>query len=142
MFLYLFSCVFIVLQISDLILKGSQVLIQKGLKNGLLRAYTQNEEENCKVISEVSVRSSNLAELCNMTKELSTLGVYEHTVNIIGSDQQSPESMDWLSHITENRSEWPQVIQLLGEKYLIPPKTSFLLSDVSCMEPLLNCKYF
>ncbi|XP_040209966.1 N(6)-adenine-specific methyltransferase METTL4 isoform X1 [Rana temporaria] len=129
-------------KISDLILKGSQVLIQEGLKNGLLRAYTQNEEENCKVISEVCVRSSNLAELCNMTKELSTLGVYEHTVNIIGSDQQSLESMDWLSHITENRSEWPQVIQLMGEKYLIPPKTSFLLSDVSCMEPLLNYKKY
>ncbi|XP_077348658.1 N(6)-adenine-specific methyltransferase METTL4 isoform X3 [Lithobates pipiens] len=129
-------------KICDLILKGSQVLIREGLKNGLLRAYTPNEEENCKVISEVCVRSNNLAELCNMTKELSTLGVCEQTVNIIGSDQQSPESMDWLSHITENRSEWPQVIQLLGEKYLIPPKTSFLLSDISCMEPLLHYKKY
>ncbi|XP_018409023.1 PREDICTED: methyltransferase-like protein 4 [Nanorana parkeri] len=129
-------------KICDLILKASQVLIQEGLKNGQLHAYTQNEEEHGKVTSAVCMRSSSLAELCNMTKELSSLGVYEHTVNIIGSDQQSSESMDWLSRITENSSEWTQVIHLLGEKYLVPPKSSFLLSDISCMEPLLHYKKY
>ncbi|KAM5157840.1 N(6)-adenine-specific methyltransferase METTL4 [Mantella aurantiaca] len=129
-------------KICDLILKGSQVLIQEGLKNGLLHAGTQNKEENCKMTSEVGVQSSNLAELCSMTKELSSLDVYEHNINIIGSDQQLPQSMDWISHITENTSKWPQVIHLLGEKYLIPPKTSFLLSDISCIEPLLHYKKY
>ncbi|XP_072267460.1 N(6)-adenine-specific methyltransferase METTL4 [Pyxicephalus adspersus] len=129
-------------KICDLILKESQTLIQEGLKNGLLNAYRQSEEENSKLTSEVCVQSSSLAELCNMTKEMSSLDVYEHSVNIIGSVQQSIESIDWPLRVTENSSEWPQVIHLLGEKYLIPPKTSFLLSDISCMEPLLHYKKY
>ncbi|XP_068093328.1 N(6)-adenine-specific methyltransferase METTL4 [Hyperolius riggenbachi] len=129
-------------QICDLILKGSLELIQEGLKKGLLHTFSQEEEGNCPTSSGVCVFRNGLAELCNMNKDLHFLGSQEYPVNIIGSEQPVSQDIDYLSCITENISEWPQLLHLLGEKYIIPPKTSFLLSDISCMQSLLHYKKY
>ncbi|XP_061851283.1 N(6)-adenine-specific methyltransferase METTL4 isoform X4 [Colius striatus] len=40
----------------------------------------------------------------------------------------------------ENSSNSAKIVVLMGQKYLVPPKSSFLLSDISCLQPLLNYK--
>ncbi|XP_073406980.1 N(6)-adenine-specific methyltransferase METTL4 isoform X2 [Dendrobates tinctorius] len=127
-------------KISNLILEGSRQLIQEGFQKGLLHSPSGAEEEKCESVSEVYSNKRNLADLCDMTRDMASGSSPVFTVNVLGTE--SPSSSDYLSHITENPSECSQVIHLIGEKYLIPPRSSFLLSDISCMEPLLHYKKY
>ncbi|XP_073535223.1 N(6)-adenine-specific methyltransferase METTL4 isoform X2 [Phyllobates terribilis] len=129
-------------KIINLILEGSRQLIQEGFQKGLLHSPSGAEEEKCESVSEVCSNKMNLADLCDMTKDMPCGSSPEYTVNILGTACSSCPDGDYLSHITENPSHCPQVIHLMGEKYLIPPRSSFLLSDISCMEPLLHYKKY
>ncbi|XP_077126426.1 N(6)-adenine-specific methyltransferase METTL4 isoform X1 [Ranitomeya variabilis] len=129
-------------KISNLILEGSRLLIQEGFQKGLLRLPSGAEEEKCEGVSEVCSNKRSLADLCDMTKDMPSGSSPEYTVNVLGTASPSSSEGDYLSHITENPSDCSQVIHLMGEKYLIPPRSSFLLSDVSYMEPLLHYKKY
>ena len=61
------------------------------------------------------------------------------TLQLMEDDAYVTEQ-DLFSRIVENTSSFTKMITLMGQKYLLPPKSSFLLSDISCMHPLLNCK--
>ncbi|XP_072008223.1 N(6)-adenine-specific methyltransferase METTL4 isoform X3 [Engystomops pustulosus] len=128
-------------KISNLILEGSRLLIEEGFKKGLLRSPSGTEEEQCKIVSDLCSNKRNLADLCDMTKELPCVSS-EYTVNVIGTRSSFSQDQDFLSRITENRSDCPQIIHLMGEKYLLPPRSSFLLSDMSYLEPLLHYKKY
>ncbi|MEE6464353.1 hypothetical protein FKM82_006235 [Ascaphus truei] len=129
-------------KIHNLILEGSKPLVQEALEKGFLQPLSGEEEENRKIVPGGCSIGGRLAELCDMAKHMPLLNVNEHTVHVLDNGTWLPEETDLLSHITENNSEWPKIIHLLGEKYLIPPKSSFLLSDVTCMEPLLHYKRY
>ncbi|XP_040288881.1 N(6)-adenine-specific methyltransferase METTL4 isoform X1 [Bufo bufo] len=129
-------------KISNLILEGSRPLIQEGFKRGLLHPPSGTEEEKCKMVSEAYSNKSVLADLCDMTKDMPCVSLPEYSVNVLDTGCQFPQDGDYLSHITENPSDCPQIINLMGEKYLLPPRSSFLLSDISCMEPLLHDKKY
>ncbi|XP_042196874.1 N(6)-adenine-specific methyltransferase METTL4, partial [Callorhinchus milii] len=47
------------------------------------------------------------------------------------------EELDLFGRVTENRSGCARVARLLGQPYLLPPASRFLLSDLSRLEPLL-----
>ncbi|XP_075069475.1 N(6)-adenine-specific methyltransferase METTL4 isoform X1 [Mixophyes fleayi] len=128
-------------KISDLILESSQLLIQEGFAKGLLQPVSRTEEEVGKIVADVCC---NLAELCDMAKEMPSMSANAYTVNVLGTGTpvEAFQNTDCLSRITENNSNWPQLIHLMGEKYLMPPKSSFLLSDISYMEPLLHYKKY
>ncbi|KAM4028180.1 N(6)-adenine-specific methyltransferase METTL4 isoform 2-T3 [Anomaloglossus baeobatrachus] len=128
-------------KISNLILEGSRQLIQEGFQKGLLQLPSGAEEEKCKIVSEGHSNKRNLADLCDMTKDMPCVSS-KYTVNLLGTKSNFSTDGDYLSHITENTSDLTQVIHLMGEKYLIPPRSSFLLSDISCMEPLLHYKKY
>ncbi|XP_053323856.1 N(6)-adenine-specific methyltransferase METTL4 [Spea bombifrons] len=123
-------------KISGLILEGSMGLIHEGLEKGFLQPVT--EDENSEVMSRLFSNTCRLAELCDMAKQMPVLNMSEHAVHALDNTNPLPQDFDFVSRITENNSYHPQIVQLLGEKYLIPPKSSFLLSDISCMEPLLQ----
>lgn len=129
-------------KISDCILEGSQLLIQEGLKKGLLHSPSGTEEEKCKIVSEVYGSKRSLADLCDMTKDMPCVSFTEYTVNVLDTGSPFSQDGDYLSRITENASDCPQIIHLMGEKYLIPPRSSFLLSDISYMVPLLHYKKY
>ncbi|XP_063779626.1 N(6)-adenine-specific methyltransferase METTL4 isoform X2 [Pseudophryne corroboree] len=131
-------------KISDVILEGSQLLIQDGFKKGLLQPVSRTGEEKATIVTDRCCHISNLAELCDMTKHMPCTTVPEYTVNVLGTGGPVGFSRDtdYVSRITENNSDWPQLIHLVGEKYLMPPKSSFLLSDISYMEPLLHYKKY
>ncbi|XP_042115942.1 N(6)-adenine-specific methyltransferase METTL4 isoform X2 [Peromyscus maniculatus bairdii] len=54
-------------------------------------------------------------------------------------NQGELDAIEYHTKVIENGSSFSKMITLMGQKYLLPPRSSFLLSDISCMQPLLNC---
>uniref|UniRef100_A0A8C5Q6A6 Methyltransferase 4, N6-adenosine n=1 Tax=Leptobrachium leishanense TaxID=445787 RepID=A0A8C5Q6A6_9ANUR len=129
-------------KISDLILVGSQSLINDGFEKGFLQPLAGKEDEKSEVESNLNNKTCGLAELCDMAKNMPTLNLAELDVRVLNDGNSVSQDTDFLSHITENPSDWPQCINLLAETYLIPPKSSFLLSDITCIQPLLKYKKY
>ncbi|XP_051826343.1 N(6)-adenine-specific methyltransferase METTL4 isoform X4 [Antechinus flavipes] len=124
-------------KIRGLILDGTTQLVQEGLKSGFLYSISKKLDNGNKAIA-MGLDSCGLAELCDMAKQLSLVNENElDTVQLIEANISVPEQ-DVFSRITQNSSNFTKMIILMGEKYLLPPKSSFLLSDLSCMQPLLN----
>ncbi|XP_068955821.1 N(6)-adenine-specific methyltransferase METTL4 isoform X2 [Petaurus breviceps papuanus] len=122
-------------KVRGLILDGTTKLVQEGLKSGFLYSLSEKLDNGNKVTT-VGLDSCGLAELCDMAKQLPLVNEND-TVQLIDADVSVPEQ-DVFSRITQNSSNFTKMIILMGQKYLLPPKSSFLLSDLSCMQPLLN----
>lgn len=126
-------------KIRKLILDGSSQLIQEGLKSGFLHPLSEKRDKHSEPIT-LPLDTCNLSELCEMAKHLPSLNEVELQTVQLMEDDLSVTEQDLFSRVVENNSSFTKLITLMGQKYLLPPKTSFLLSDVSCMHPLLNCR--
>ncbi|NXM30341.1 METL4 protein, partial [Oxyruncus cristatus] len=121
-------------KVRKLIWEGTLHLVQEGLKSGFLHQGT----------AELGCRKNNvpvvcgLAELCEMAKQFPAVNEGDHQAVYVLEDETSSPEQDLLSCVTENTSNHAKIIVLMGQKYLVPPKSSFLLSDISCLQPLLN----
>ncbi|ELW67706.1 Methyltransferase-like protein 4 [Tupaia chinensis] len=128
----------IVGKIRELILDGSIQLIQEGLKSGFLYPCFEKQDQKKPIASPLD--SCSLSELCEMAKHLlSQNEIGLQTLKLMEGDISFTEQ-DLFSRIVENNSGFTKMITLMGQKYLLPPKSTFLLSDISCMQPLLNCR--
>lgn len=117
---------------------GSSQLIQEGLKSGFLRPLSEKQDKCIEPIT-LPLDTCKLSELCEMAKHLSSLNEMElQTLQLM--EDESVTEQDLFSRVVENNSSFTKMITLMGQKYLLPPKSSFLLSDISCMHPLVNCK--
>lgn len=76
-----------------------------------------------------------------MAKQFPAASDSDHRAVQVLEEESSVPEQDLLSCVTENNSSLAKIVVLMGQKYLVPPKSRFLLSDVSCLQPLLNCKY-
>lgn len=127
------------MQVRKLIWEGTLDLVQEGLKSGFLQRTT----------AKLSCRKNNvpqhivcgLAELCEMAKQFPAVNESDHQAVRVLEEETSNAEQDLLSCVWENSSNCAKIIVLMGQKYLVPPRSSFLLSDISCLQPLLNCKY-
>ncbi|ELR57869.1 Methyltransferase-like protein 4 [Bos mutus] len=126
-------------KIRGLILDGSSQLIQEGLTSGFLHSCSEKPNKCSEPIT-LPLDTCNLSELCEMAKHLPSLNETELQTLQLMEDDTSVTEQDLFSRIVENTSGFTKIITLMGQKYLLPPKSSFLLSDISCMHPLLNCK--
>ncbi|NXK30706.1 METL4 protein, partial [Piprites chloris] len=123
-------------KVRKLIWEGTLHLVQEGLKSGFLHQRT----------AELSCRKKNvpvvcgLAELCEMAKQFPAANEGDRQAVYVLEDETSSPEQDLLSCVTENTANHAKIIVLMGQKYLVPPKSSFLLSDISCLQPLLNYK--
>ncbi|NXP15375.1 METL4 protein, partial [Thinocorus orbignyianus] len=125
-------------KVRKLIWEGTLHLVQEGLKSGFLHRATA--ELSCRKNVVPEHLSCGLAELCEMAKQLPPVKESDHqAVHLLGDEVSIPEQ-DLLSCVTENSSNSAKIVALMGQKYLVPPKSSFLLSDISCLQPLLNYK--
>ncbi|XP_067403164.1 N(6)-adenine-specific methyltransferase METTL4 isoform X2 [Emydura macquarii macquarii] len=125
-------------KIRGLILEGTRCLIQEGLKSGFLHPISA--EQSCIKNVVTGHVGCGLAELCEMAKNFPSVNENDHrTAQMIDEETCIPEQ-DLLSCVTENNTNYTKIIHLMGQKYLVPPKSSFLLSDISCIQPLLNYK--
>ncbi|XP_002193317.3 N(6)-adenine-specific methyltransferase METTL4 isoform X1 [Taeniopygia guttata] len=125
-------------KVRKLIWEGTLHLVQEGLKSGFLHRTT----------AKLSCRKNNipqrivcgLAELCEMAKQFPAVDESDHQAVHVLEEETSSADQDLLSCVMENSSNCAKIIMLMGQKYLVPPKSSFLLSDISCLQPLLNYK--
>ncbi|EHB18686.1 Methyltransferase-like protein 4 [Heterocephalus glaber] len=126
-------------KIRELILDGSLKLIQEGLKSGFLYQFFEKQDK-CSEPNAIPHDACSLSGLCEMAKHLPALSEKElQTLQLIEEDLSVTEQ-DLFSRVVENNSSFSKMITLMGQKYLLPPNCSFLLSDISCMQPLLNCR--
>lgn len=85
----------------------------------------------------------SLAALCEMAKELPLVDEeeQEESVQLLVAEDGCTSHVDLFSRVTENRVDSATVVTLMGEEYVIPPYTSFLLSDFTRIQPLVHCEY-
>ncbi|XP_069324311.1 N(6)-adenine-specific methyltransferase METTL4 isoform X1 [Eulemur rufifrons] len=126
-------------KIRELILDGSLQLIHEGLKSGFLYPLSEKQDKCSKPVT-LPLDTCNLSELCEMAKHLPSENEMELQTLQLMKDDTSVTEQDLFSRVVENNSSFTKTITLMGQKYLLPPKSSFLLSDISCMQPLLNCR--
>lgn len=126
------------MKIRELILDGSSQLIQEGFKSGFFHPLSEKRNKCSEPIT-LPLDTCNLSELCEMAKHLPSLNEMELLTLQLMEDDVSVTEQDLFSRVVENNSSFTKMITLMGQKYLLPPKSSFLLSDISCMRPLLNC---
>ncbi|XP_005372720.1 PREDICTED: methyltransferase-like protein 4 isoform X2 [Chinchilla lanigera] len=125
-------------KIRELILDGSSQLIQEGLRSGFLYQLLEKRDK-CSNLITLPLDTCSLSGLCEMAKHLPSLnGMELQTLQLVEEDSSVAEQ-DLFSRFVENNSSFSKMITLMGQKYLLPPNSSFLLSDISCMQPLLNC---
>ncbi|XP_055654411.1 N(6)-adenine-specific methyltransferase METTL4 isoform X1 [Falco peregrinus] len=125
-------------KVRKLIWEGTLHLVQEGLKSGFLHHTTA--ELNCRKNVVPGHIGCGLAELCEMAKQFPDVNESDHQAVHVLDDEISIPEQDLLSCVTENSSNCAKIVVLMGQKYLVPPKSSFLLSDISCLQPLLNYK--
>ncbi|NXL44037.1 METL4 protein, partial [Podilymbus podiceps] len=125
-------------KIRKLIWEGSLHLVQEGLRSGFLHCSTA--ELSCRKNVVPGNIDCGLAELCEMAKRFPAVNESGHQAVHVLDDESSIPEQDLLSCVTENNSNCAKIVVLMGQKYLVPPKSSFLLSDISCLQPLLNYK--
>ncbi|XP_066478909.1 N(6)-adenine-specific methyltransferase METTL4 [Tiliqua scincoides] len=120
------------LKISGVISEGTRILVQEGLRSGFLKLRSTEQIGTKTHIFALS--DCGLAELCEMAKQFSSVN---EAVSVTKEDISAPEHVP-VSCITENNTAHAKIVTVIGQKYLFPPKSSFLLSDISCMQPLLD----
>ncbi|XP_051708040.1 N(6)-adenine-specific methyltransferase METTL4 isoform X1 [Oryctolagus cuniculus] len=126
-------------KIRELILDGSLQLIQEGLKSGFLHPLSENQDKYSEPVT-LPLDTCSLSGLCAMAKNLPSFSETELQMLQLIDDDMSVTEKDLFSRLVENSSRFTRMITLMGQKYLLPPKSSFLLSDISYMKPLLNCR--
>ncbi|NXR75376.1 METL4 protein, partial [Pycnonotus jocosus] len=125
-------------KVRKLIWEGTLHLVQEGLKSGFLHRTTA--KLNCRKNNVPQRIVCGLAELCEMAKQFPAVNESDHQAVCVLEEETSRVEQDLLSCVMENSSNCAKIIVLMGQKYLVPPKSSFLLSDISCLQPLLNYK--
>ncbi|XP_054034823.1 N(6)-adenine-specific methyltransferase METTL4 [Dryobates pubescens] len=125
-------------KVRKLIWEGSLALVQEGLRSGFLQPSAAALGPKRRAVP--GHGGCGLAELCDMGKQLPAGGgCLQPAVQLLGEESSLPEQA-LLSCLTENSSSSARILVLMGQKYLVPPRSSFLLSDVSCLQPLLSCQ--
>ncbi|NXH12331.1 METL4 protein, partial [Bucco capensis] len=126
-------------KVRKLIWEGTSQLVQEGLRIGFL--HHTAPEVPCRRKSVVPGGAGcGLAELCEMAKQFAAGSESDHPAVLVLEEETSIPEQDLLSCVTENSSNSAKILVFMGQKYLVPPRSSFLLSDISCLQPLLNYK--
>ncbi|KAK1173697.1 N(6)-adenine-specific methyltransferase METTL4 isoform X3 [Acipenser oxyrinchus oxyrinchus] len=124
-------------KVSKIVFEGTKLLVEKGFAHGILDPSAKGRESE-RLAS--GVDDNCLAGLCEMAKQLPLVDDNEDkTVQILSEDDMtSTEDLDLFSYVTENISDCARLVTLMGQEYLIPPRSSFLLADISCIQPLVK----
>lgn len=124
-------------QISGIILDGTRCLIQEACRSGFLQP--NSIDQFYVKASDRGPNNCSLAELCEMAKCFVPVNEKEQ-ICAMENETSDPEQVQ-LTCVTENNTNNMKMLTLMGQNYLFPPRSAFLLSDFSCLQPLLNCKY-
>ncbi len=123
------------MQIRSVILEGTTSLLDSARALGYLSKVTDSETEP------LPSQECSLAALCEMAKELPLVEEQQECVQLLVAEDGSTSHVDLFSRVTENKADFAAVVKLMGEEYVIPPNTAFLLSDFTRTQPLVHCEY-
>lgn len=120
-------------RIRSVILEGTRSLVDSARPLGHLNGATDAVKEP------LPSQSCSLAALCEMAKELPLVDEEqtEHAQLLVAEDGCTSH-VDLFSRVTENREDSATAVTLMGEEYVIPPHTAFLLSDFTRIQPLVH----
>ncbi|XP_051756988.1 N(6)-adenine-specific methyltransferase METTL4 [Ctenopharyngodon idella] len=120
-------------KIRSVVLEGSRALLEAGRQCGYLtEALITPPSES------LTTHECQLAALCDMAKQLPLTDESEVApVQTLNGDGLDPP-LDIFSYITENPFDCAYEVTLMREKYLLPPRSRFLLSDITRMHPLVH----
>ncbi|XP_062986671.1 N(6)-adenine-specific methyltransferase METTL4 isoform X2 [Elgaria multicarinata webbii] len=124
------------LKISGKILEGTMSLAQVGLRSGFLQP--SSTKQFCAKTPVSGHIDCGLAELCEMAKWFPPVNDREQRSVCMMKKETSISEQVQVSCVTENTTNHAKIITLMGQKYLFPPNSAFLLSDISFMQPLLD----
>ncbi|XP_044196288.1 N(6)-adenine-specific methyltransferase METTL4 isoform X1 [Thunnus albacares] len=121
-------------KIRSVVLEGTKSLVDSARSLGYLNGTTVTVEEL------LPSQECSLAALCEMAKELPLVDDEEQDdcVQSLVSEDGCTSHLDLFSRVTENTADWANVVTLMGEEYVIPPHTAFLLSDFTRLQPLVH----
>lgn len=124
------------MQIRCVILEGTKSLVDSAKRLGHLMGEKDTEADPPPSLE------CGLAALCDMAKELPLVedDEQDNVTQTLVTDDGSTSHLDLFSRVTENTADWAAVVSLMGEEYVIPPHSSFLLSDFTRTQPLVRCK--
>ncbi|XP_019897230.3 N(6)-adenine-specific methyltransferase METTL4 [Esox lucius] len=119
------------LKIRSAIAEGTKSLVDAGLSCGYL---SDVKEENEPLPSQ----ECNLAALCDMAKGLPLVADISQVQFIRPEDGCSTTHLELFTQVTESCMDCAVELTLMGQKYIIPPRCSFLLSDLTRIQPLVD----
>lgn len=122
-------------QIRSVVLDGTKALVDAAQALGYLSGVSDAMEEP------LPSHECNLAALCDMAKEFPLAEERQEGVQPLTEGEGDTSHVDLFSRLTENTGDWASVVSLMGEEYVIPPNTTFLLSDFTRIQPLVDCEY-
>lgn len=79
-----------------------------------------------------------LSALCEMAKQLPHADNEVSDTGAQALNGNSTLDLDLFSRMTENRSDTALMVTLMGEEYVIPSHSAFLLSDFTRLQPLIH----
>ncbi|KAF3703697.1 Methyltransferase-like protein 4 [Channa argus] len=120
-------------KIRSVIMEGTKSLVDSAQSLGYLNGVIDT------VKGPVPAEECRLAALCEMAKELPLVDneEQEESVQSLVAADGSTSHVDLFSRVTENKGDSAAVATLMGEDYVIPRHTAFLLSDFTQMQPLV-----
>ncbi|XP_014838440.1 PREDICTED: methyltransferase-like protein 4 isoform X2 [Poecilia mexicana] len=120
--------------IRSIILEGTKSLVDSAQSLGYLSGETETSK------GPLPSQDCRLAALCEMAKELPLVADEEQewTQSLL-TEEGVASHVDLFSQVTENSEAWAAVVPLMGEEYIIPHDTAFLLSDFTRIQPLVQC---
>ncbi|XP_038153789.1 N(6)-adenine-specific methyltransferase METTL4 [Cyprinodon tularosa] len=120
-------------KIRSVILEGTQSLVDSARSVGYFGGETDTSKDP------LPSQDCSLAALCEMAKELPLVNDdQQQWTQSLFTEEGCVSHVDLFSQVTENREAWAAVVSLMGEDYIIPPNTAFLLSDFTRIQPLLQ----
>ncbi|CAK6970218.1 N(6)-adenine-specific methyltransferase METTL4 isoform X2 [Scomber scombrus] len=133
-------------KIRSVVLEGTKSLVDSARSLGYLKGETLTEEDKKEEEELLPSQDCSLAALCEMAKELPLVDdeeqedeeQEERAQSLLGEDGSCTSHLDLFSLVTENRADGAAVVTLMGEEYVIPPRSAFLLSDFTRIQPLVH----
>ncbi|XP_053089708.1 N(6)-adenine-specific methyltransferase METTL4 isoform X2 [Pangasianodon hypophthalmus] len=117
-----------------LVLEGTRSLLESGHHCGYL-----TEDLHTVPTKQMPVHECQLAALCDMAKQLlKTENSEAPHVQAVNGHADSDAHLDLFSCLTENPDDCAREVTLMGETYFLPPRSRFLLSDITCLQPLIR----
>lgn len=132
----LFHFVF-VQQVKLLVLEGIQSLLETGDDCGFL-----TEDLLTVPTKQMPAHECQLAALCDMAKQLLKMeNSNAPHVQAVNGHADLDAHLDLFSCLTENPDDCAREVTLMRETYFLPPRSRFLLSDITCLQPLICSKF-